>query len=80
VTLGVWAQPLGDGVLFLGPMRRCAWSPLDYLSSALGYVVGHDVAAHPWQPWIMESATAGGRLPTIDRVKRKPPSTQRRTS
>ena len=59
-TLGVWAEPLGSGVAFVGPSGRRSWSPMGSLSSALGFVVGHEVAAHPWDPWAKEDAA---RLP-----------------
>ena len=79
-TLGVWGEPLGAGVLFRGPLGRRAWAPDGELSSALGFVVGWDVAAHPWDPWSFPSSETP-RLPPPPRVSTSTaakPSPQRR--
>lgn len=50
-TIGVSAEPMKDGAWFVGPGGKTAWSPNGELSSSLSFVVGWDVAQHPWDPW-----------------------------
>jgi hypothetical protein len=49
--LGVASEPVNAGVLFVGPARRAAWSPVGSLSDSLSYVVRREPAVHPWDAW-----------------------------
>lgn len=53
-TLGVAEEPCNGGSIFLGPNGKLAWSPEEHFSSALGFVVAWELAAHPWDAWPLD--------------------------
>lgn len=62
MTIGVAAEALLGGAIFVGPRGKTAWSPQGHLSSALGCVVGWDVTAHPSDPWPLDRSTVAHAL------------------
>lgn len=76
-TIGVWGESYGAGVLYCGPRDKWAWSPVDYLSSALGAVVQWEVAQHPWDPWPLKQALVFPPPQPAKPAPRKKPAARR---